>query len=75
MSQLLAGHKNFVSFLCFFFSFRYLYIVQPVTSSECKQHIFKYHFETVESSLKKDVNDKPAPVPVLQLSRPRGPVV
>ena len=24
MSQLLAGHKNFVSFL-FFFSFRYLY--------------------------------------------------
>ena len=72
MNQLLAGHKNFVSFL-FFFSF--VIYIQPVTSSECKQHIFKYHFETVESSLKKDVNDKPAPVPVLQLSRPRGPVV
>ena len=72
MSQLFAGHKNFVSFLFFFHSVIY---IQPVTSSECKQHIFKYHFETVESSLKKDVNDKPAPVPVLQLSRPRGPVV
>ena len=74
MSQLLAGHKNFVSFLCCFFFHSVIYI-QPVASSECKQHIFKYHFETVESSLKKDVNDKPAPVPVLQLSRPRGPVV
>ena len=74
MSQLLlAGHKNFVSFLCFFF--HSVIYIQPVKSSECKQHIFKYHFETVESSLKKDVNDKPAPVPVLQLSRPRGPVV
>ena len=73
MSQLLAGHKNFVSFLCFFF--HSVIYIQPVTSSECKQHIFKYHFETVESSLKKDVNDKPAPVPILQLSRPRGPVV
>ena len=72
MSQLLAGHKNFIRFLFFFHSVIY---IQPVTSSECKQHIFKYHFETVESSLKKDVNDKPAPVPVLQLSRPRGPVV
>ena len=74
MSQLLAGHKNFVSFSLFSFFHSVIYI-QPVTSSECKQHIFKYHFETVESSLKKDINDKPAPVPVLQLSRPRGPVV
>ena len=73
MSQLLAGHKNFVSFLRIFF--HSVIYIQPVTSSECKQHIFKYHFETVESSLKKDVNDKPAPVPVLQLSIPRGPVV
>ena len=73
MSQLLAGHKNFVSL--FFVFFHSVIYIQPITSSECKQHIFKYHFETVESSLKKDANDKPAPVPVLQLSRPRGPVV
>ena len=73
MSQLLAGHKNLVSFL--FFRFHSVIYIQPVTSSECKQHIFKYHFKTVENSLKKDVNDKPALVPVLQLSSPRGQVV
>ena len=73
MRQLLAGHKNFVNFL-FFFSFRY-FIFNPLQVRNANSIFSNNHFETVESSLKKDVNDKPAPVPVLQLSRPRGPVV